>query len=157
MIMYYHENNNDYKLILMWFIDVSDNVHGLTDGETDGHQKDSSCVCDDPGKSFLYLKIIKIGWHMRLIVVFLGMTFLYDFVMLHVCYIYCDILNYHVIMSHNIYIYIHISIINFQCIQFEMILHDSSTYQTFNNIIHNWYWCKLQNVEISMIMYYHEN
>ena len=38
-----------------------------------------------------------------------------------------------------------------------MILHDSSTYHTFNNIIHNSYSCKLQNVEISMMMYYHEN
>ena len=32
MIMYYHENNNDYKFILMWFIDISDEVHGSTDG-----------------------------------------------------------------------------------------------------------------------------
>ena len=32
--------------------------------------------------------------------------FLYDFVMLHVCYIYCDILNYDVIMSHHTYSYI---------------------------------------------------
>ena len=135
--MYYHENNNDDKFILMWFIDVSDNVHGTTDGEKDGDQNDSSCLCDDHGKSFFILKNYQncmtyevncsISWY----------HFLYDFMMLHVCYIYCDILNYHVIMSHNIYI--HISIINFQCIQFEMILHDSSTYQTFNNIIHNSY------------------
>ena len=33
--MYYHENHNDYKLILMWFIDISDDVHGSTDGKQD--------------------------------------------------------------------------------------------------------------------------
>ena len=42
--MYYHENNDNYKLILMWFIDISDNMHGSTDGEEDGNQNDSSCV-----------------------------------------------------------------------------------------------------------------
>ena len=65
MIMYYHENNNDYEFILMWFIDNGDDVHGSTDAEHDGDQNDTSCVCDDPGKSFLILKIIKIGWHLR--------------------------------------------------------------------------------------------
>ena len=46
---------------------------------------------------------------MMLIVVFLGISFLYAFVMLQVCYLYCHILNYHVIMSHNIYIYLYIN------------------------------------------------
>ena len=80
--------------------------------------------------------------------------FLYDFVMLHVCYIYCDILNYDVIILHHTYSYINYQ---FWCIHFEINLHDLSTFHTFNNIIHNSYLCKLQNVEISMIMYYHEH
>ena len=54
--MYYHENNNDDKFILMWFIDVSDNVHGTTDGEKDGDENVSSGLCDNPGKSFFILK-----------------------------------------------------------------------------------------------------
>ena len=58
-------------------------------------------------------------------------------------------------MLHNIYIYI--SMINFQCIQFDMTLHYLSTNETFNNIIHNSYLCKLQHVRISMIMYDQEN
>ena len=54
--MYYHENNDDYKFILMWFIDIGDEVHGSTGKEHDGDQNDTSCVYDDPGKSFLILK-----------------------------------------------------------------------------------------------------
>ena len=56
MIMYYHENNDDYKFILMCFIDIADEVHGLTSEENDSDQNDTSCACDDPGKSFLILK-----------------------------------------------------------------------------------------------------
>ena len=41
MIMYYHENNNDYKFILMWFIDIGDYVHGSTGTEHDGDQNDT--------------------------------------------------------------------------------------------------------------------
>ena len=56
MIMYYHKNNDDYKFILMWFIDIVDEMHGSTGDENDGDQNGTSCVCDDPGKSFLILK-----------------------------------------------------------------------------------------------------
>ena len=49
MIMYYHENNDNYKFILMWFINIGDEVHGSTAEENDGDQNDTSCVCDDPG------------------------------------------------------------------------------------------------------------
>ena len=50
MIMYYYENNNDNKFILMWFIDVSDHVQHSKDGEKDGDENDSSCLFDNPGK-----------------------------------------------------------------------------------------------------------
>ena len=56
MIMYYYENNNDNKFILMWFIDVSDNVWHSKDGEKDSDENDSSCLFDDPGKSFFILQ-----------------------------------------------------------------------------------------------------
>ena len=35
MIMYNHENNVDYKVILMWFIDIDDAVHDLTFEQND--------------------------------------------------------------------------------------------------------------------------
>ena len=51
----------------------------------------------------------------------------------------------------------HISIVNFGCIHFEIILNVSSTCYTFNNAIHNSYLFKLQHEEISIIMYHHEH
>ena len=54
MIMYYYENNNVNKFILMWFIDVSDNVQGSKDGDKDGDENDSSGLFVNPGKSFSY-------------------------------------------------------------------------------------------------------
>ena len=70
--------------------------------------------------------------------------------MLHVCYIYVDILNYDVTLSHHIYAYI--SIVNFCCIHFEIILNISSICYTFNNTIHKSYLFKLQLVDICIIM-----
>ena len=132
--MYDHGNHNDYKLILMWFIDMSDDVCGSRDGEQDGDRNDSLCACDDPGKSFCILENYQNWMTYEVNFSIYWYDFLYDFLMLHVCDIYCDILNYDVIMSHYTYSYI-----NFQSIQFEMILHDSPTYHTFNNIIYNSY------------------
>ena len=100
--MNYNENNDDYKFILMWFIDLGDEVHGLTGVENDSDQNSTSCVCDNPGKSFLILKKLTYEvncsnyWH----------SFVHDFVMLHVCYIYVDILNYDVTISHHTYSFI---------------------------------------------------
>ena len=106
MMMYYHEDDDDYKLILMWFIDLGDAVHGTTSAEHDGDKNHTSHECEDHGKSFLILTSYQnwityevncsIYWH----------NFVYDFLMLHVCYIYVDILNYDVIISHHIYAYI---------------------------------------------------
>ena len=51
----------------------------------------------------------------------------------------------------------HISIVNFHCIHFEIILNISSICHTFNNTIHNSYLFKLQHAEIHIIMYHHEH
>ena len=51
----------------------------------------------------------------------------------------------------------HISIVNFHCIHFEIILNMSSICYTFNNTIHNSYLFKLQLVDICIIMYHHEH
>ena len=56
MIMYYHEHHDDYKFIVMWFIDIADEVHDLTCAQNDGDEKGISSVCDDSGKLFLMLK-----------------------------------------------------------------------------------------------------
>ena len=50
--MYHHEHNDDYKFILMLFIDVADEGHDLTHEQNDGDEKGISSVCDGPGKSF---------------------------------------------------------------------------------------------------------
>ena len=51
----------------------------------------------------------------------------------------------------------HISIVNFHCIHFEITLNISSTYYTYNNTIYNSYLFNLQHVEICIIMYHHEH
>ena len=105
-MMYYHENNDDYKFILMWFIDLGDEVHGVTGEEHDGDHNSISSVCEDHGKSFLILKSYQnwityevnysIYWH----------NIVYHFLMLYICYIYLDILNCDITISHHTYAYI---------------------------------------------------
>ena len=104
--MYYDENNDDYKFILMWFIDLGDEVHGLTGEENDGDQNDTSCVCEDPSKSFLILKSYQHWITYEVSCSIYWYNFVYDFVMLHACYIYVNILNYNVTISHHTYAYI---------------------------------------------------
>ena len=104
--MYYHENNDVYKFALVWFIDIGDEVHGSTGEEHDGDQSDISCVCDDPGKSFLILKSYQNWMTYEVNCSIYWYDFPYDFVMLHVYYIYVDILNYDVTISHHTYSYI---------------------------------------------------
>ena len=65
MIMYYHENNNDYKFILMCFINNGDDVHGSTDAEHDGDQMIHHVYVMILVNHLLYLKIIKNGCHIR--------------------------------------------------------------------------------------------
>ena len=60
-IMYYHEHHDDYKFIVMWFIDIADDVHDMICGQNDIDEKGISSVCDDSGKECLMLEITKIG------------------------------------------------------------------------------------------------
>ena len=48
--MYYHENDDDYRLILIQFIDLGDAVHGASSVENDGDKNYISCACEDHGK-----------------------------------------------------------------------------------------------------------
>ena len=50
-----------------------------------------------------------------------------------------------------------ISIVNFHCINFQIILKISSICYTFNNTIHNSYLLKLQLVDICIMMYHHKH
>ena len=51
----YNEHNDDYKVLLMWFIDIDDAVYGLRDEQYDGDKTGISSICDDPVKLFLIL------------------------------------------------------------------------------------------------------
>ena len=51
----------------------------------------------------------------------------------------------------------HISIVNFHYIHFQIILNISFICYTFNNTIHNSYLLKLQLVDICIMMYHHEH
>ena len=44
--MYHHEHNDDYKFIVMWFIDIADEVHDLTHEQNDGDETGISSVHD---------------------------------------------------------------------------------------------------------------
>ena len=104
--MYHHEHYDDYKFILMWFLDIGDEVHGVTSAEYDSDHNSTSHVCKDRGKSFLILTSYQNWITYEVNCSIYWYDFLYDFVMLHVCYIYCDILNYDVTISHHTYSYI---------------------------------------------------
>ena len=56
MIIYYHEHHDDYKFIVMWFIDIADDVHDVICAQHDGDETGISSVCDDSGKLCLMLK-----------------------------------------------------------------------------------------------------
>ena len=105
-MMYYHEINDDYKFILMWFLDIADEVHGLTGEENDGDQNSTSCVWEDLGESFFIFKSYQnwIAYEVNCSIYWYN--FMYDFVMLHLRYIYVVIWNYDVTISHHTYAYI---------------------------------------------------
>ena len=103
MMMHYHENNDDYKFNLMWFVDLGDEVHGVTSEEYDG---DDKSVCENHDKLFLILTSYQNWITYEVNCSIYCHNFVYDFVMLHVYYIYCDILNYDVTISHHTYAYI---------------------------------------------------
>ena len=104
--MYNHEKNDDYKVILMWFIDIDDAVYDLTDEQNDGDQNGRSSISDDPGKSFLILINYKNWMRYEVNCSIYWQNFVYDSVMLHLCYTYFNIVNYDVTISHKTYSYI---------------------------------------------------
>ena len=61
MMMYYHENQDHYKFIVMWFLDIADDEHDVKCGKDDGDEKGKLSVCDNSGNICLMLKITKIG------------------------------------------------------------------------------------------------
>ena len=75
--------------------------------------------------------------------------------MLHLCYIYFDILNYDVTVLHKKHI--QISVVNFSCIHCNIIFNISSTCNSFYKTRHKMYLYKLTHVEICMIIYNHDN
>ena len=55
MIMYHHEDNDDYMFILMCFIDIDDAVHNTRDDNSEGDKNGILSIYDDHGKSFFIL------------------------------------------------------------------------------------------------------
>ena len=47
MIMYYHENSDHYKFIVMWFLDIGDDAHNVICGKDNGYETGISSVCDN--------------------------------------------------------------------------------------------------------------
>ena len=47
--MYGHENGDDCRFILMWFIDLGDAVHGATSAEHDDDKNHTSHECENHG------------------------------------------------------------------------------------------------------------
>ena len=55
--MYNHGHNDDYKVVLMWFIDIDDAVYSMRDEQHYGDMCGMLSICDDPVKLFLILSV----------------------------------------------------------------------------------------------------
>ena len=55
IIIYDHENNDDYMVILTYFIDIDHPVHNTRDDDSEGNKNSVLSISDDHGKSFLIL------------------------------------------------------------------------------------------------------
>ena len=53
IIIYYHDNNDDYMVILTYFIDIDNAVKNARDGNNDGDMNSVIFISHDHGKSFL--------------------------------------------------------------------------------------------------------
>ena len=60
MMMHYLEHHDDYKFIVMWFLDIADDIHDVICAKNDGDKKGILCVCDNSGNICLMFKITKI-------------------------------------------------------------------------------------------------
>ena len=74
--------------------------------------------------------------------------------MLHIYYIYVDMLHYDVTVSNKIYSYMDC---HFSLHTFQIILNISSICYTFNNKMHNSYLLKFILVGICIMIYHHEH
>ena len=94
--MYHHEHDDNYNVVLMWFLDIDDGVYDARNAEHDGDQTGMSSICGDPVKFFL----IHISYRMYMRYVMncsmYCQSIVYDFLMLHLCYTYFNIVNYDV-------------------------------------------------------------
>ena len=104
--MYNHEYNDDYKVLLMWFLDIDDAVYGLRDEQHDGDKNCMSSICDDPVKLFLILISYRKCMRYEVNCSIYWQSFVYDFLVLHLCCTYFNIVNYDVTISHKAYSYI---------------------------------------------------
>ena len=55
-MMYYHEHQDDYKFIVMWFLDIADDIHDVICAKNDGDEKGILCVSDNSGNVCLMFK-----------------------------------------------------------------------------------------------------
>ena len=94
--MYKHEHNDDYNVILMWFIDIDDAVYILRYDQHDGDKSGMLSICDDPVKLFLILISNRMYMRCEVNCHIYWQSFVYDFLMLHLCYTYFNIVNYDV-------------------------------------------------------------
>ena len=132
--MYNHLHNNDYKVLLIWFIDIDDAEYGLRDEQHDGDKNGMSSICDDPVKLFLILISFRKCMRYEVNCSIYWQSIVYDFLMLHLCYTYFNIVNYDVTFHIK---HIHTSIVSFSCIHVQIILNISPVCDTFNNTIYN--------------------
>ena len=96
LIMYKLEHDGGYKVLWMWFIDIDDAVYGLRDEHHDGDKTGMSSICDDPVKLFLILISYRKCMKYEVNCSIYWQSFVYDFLMLHLCYTYFNIVKYDV-------------------------------------------------------------
>ena len=91
--MYNHEHNDDYKVVLMWLIDIDDAVHCLQDEQHDDDKTGMLSMCDDPVKLFLILISNRMYMKYEVNCSIYWKSFVYYFLMLHLCYTcqYCEL------------------------------------------------------------------
>ena len=94
--MYNHEHDDDYNVVLMWFLDIDDVVYSSRDEEHDGDQTGMSSICGDPVKFFLICISYRMYMTYEVNCSMYWQSLVYDFLMLHLCYTYVNIVNYDV-------------------------------------------------------------
>ena len=94
--MYNFEHDDDYNLVFIWFLDIDDVVYSSRDEEHDGDQTGMSSICGDHVKFFLICISYKMYMTYEVNCSMYWQSLVYDFLMLHLCYTYVNIVNYDV-------------------------------------------------------------